>query len=99
MKSFLLKSGVTLLVIFAPIKGVMLSALTLILCDLITGIWASWKRGDKLTSAGFQRTIVKILVYEIALALGFIAQHYLMQDSIPITNIIGSYVGLTELVS
>lgn len=40
-----------------------------------------------------------MLVYEVAIALGFIAQHYLMQDVLPICSIIGSYIGITELLS
>ncbi len=99
MKELLLKLVISLAAVFAPIQGVMISALTLILCDLITGIMAARKRGDKILSSGFQRTIVKLLVYEFAIALGYIAQHYLMLDTIPVANIVGSYVGLTELTS
>ncbi len=99
MRDMLIKLAITLASIFAPVKGIMISALVLILCDLVTGVWAAKKRGEHITSAGFQRTLVKLLVYEVAIALGFIAQHYLMNDLIPVCNIIGSYVGLTELTS
>lgn len=99
MKQILIKLLIATAAIFAPIQSVMLSALTLLLCDLVSGVWASKKRGEPISSSGFQRTIVKILVYEVAIALGFIAQHYLMQDAIPISSIIGSYIGMTELVS
>lgn len=99
MKQFLIKLYTAIAVIFAPVQSIMLSALALIAADLITGVMAARKRGEKIKSSGLRRTIVKILVYEIAIGLGFIAQHYLMMDVIPIANIIGSYVGLTELVS
>lgn len=99
MKEFLTKSGLAILTVFAPVKSVMISAMVLIMCDLVTGIMASRKRGEPVKSAGLQRTIVKLLVYESAIALGFIAQHYLMADAIPVCNILGSFVGLTELTS
>lgn len=99
MKQILLKIAITIAAIFAPVQSIMVSAFIMILCDLLSGVIASKKRGEKIVSAGFQRTIVKILVYEVAIALGFIAQHYLMADALPICNIIGSYIGLTELLS
>lgn len=99
MKEVLLKAGIALLAVFAPVHAVMLSAMTLILADLVTGVWAAKKRGENITSSGFQRTLVKLAVYEVAIALGYITQHYLMGDILPVCNIIGTYVGLTELTS
>lgn len=99
MKAWLIKLGLSTLALFAPVQSIMLSAMALIVFDLMSGIWAARKRGDEIKSAGLQRTIVKLLVYEVAIAIGFIAQHYLMGDSLPVCNIIGSYVGLTELTS
>jgi hypothetical protein len=99
MKEIALKLGIAVLAVFAPAQSVMLSCMALILADLFTGVIASRKRKEPLTSSGFKRTLVKLVVYETAIALGFIAQHYLMADAIPVINIIGSYVGLTELTS
>lgn len=99
MKASLIKLAIVLASIFSPAQSVLLAALSLIMVDLITGVWASVKRGEKITSAGFQRTLVKLMVYEVAIALGFIAQHYLMGDAIPVMNMVGSYVGLTEMTS
>lgn len=99
MKESLLKLLIVIASIFLPVKSIMVSAMVLILCDLVTGVIAAKKRGEHITSAGFQRTLVKLVVYEFAIALGFIVQHFLMNDVLPICNIIGSYVGLTELTS
>lgn len=99
MKTAAIKLIIVVLSIFAPVKGIMISAMVLILCDLVTGVMAAKKQGHPINSSGFQRTLVKLMVYETAIALGFIAQHYLMGDILPICNIIGSYVGLTELTS
>lgn len=99
MKAIALKILIALASVFAPIQSVMMAALVLIACDLVSGVLAAKRRGKKIASSGFQRTIVKLLVYEVAIALGFIAQHYLMLDAMPVANIVGSYVGLTELTS
>lgn len=99
MKSFLVNAGLTIAAIFAPAKEMMLTALVLILVDLVTGVMASRKEGSKITSAGFRRTVSKLLVYESAIALAFLAQHYLMNDTIPAASIVSGFVGLTELTS
>lgn len=93
------RACLSILAVFAPIQGIVLAALFLIVCDLMTGVWAARKRGETITSLGLRRTIVKLLVYETAIVLGFVAQHFLMEDLIPLTNIIGTYIGLTELTS
>lgn len=99
MKAFLLKTLIASVAVIAPAKDVMLAVLVLIVADLVTGVLAALKRKEKITSAGLYRTMTKIMVYELSIILGFIAQKHLLMDSIPIINIIGSYVGLTELVS
>ena len=99
MKQIALKLGIAVLAVFAPAQNIMLACMTLISCDLVSGVLAARKRKETITSSGFKRTLVKLVVYELAIALGFIAQHYLMGDVIPVINIIGSYVGLTELTS
>jgi phage-related holin len=91
--------AVALLAVFAPIQSVLLTALTLVLADLITGILASRHRGEKITSAGLQRTVVKLLVYMAVIMLGFLTETYLTGSTVAICKIISSYVGLTELTS
>lgn len=91
--------GLALITVFAPVKAAMLTALALILVDLITGIIASIKKKEKVTSAAFGRTIVKTLVYQIAIMLGFLTEKFLTGDLVPVSKIITSYIGLTELTS
>lgn len=90
---------VSALSIFAPIKTIMIVVLILILSDLVTGIMAAIKRKEPITSAALRRTVSKILAYELAIALGFVAQTYLMDGSIDVTKILSSLVGLVELKS
>lgn len=89
----------SILVILAPVKPVMITAFILVLADLVTGIWAAQKRHESITSAGLRRTITKLLIYQITIVLGFITQQYLTGDLVPLSKIISAFIGLTEMKS
>ncbi len=91
--------ALTLLAVFAPIKAIILAAFVLILADLATGVFAAFKRKEPITSAGFQRTLIKTFVYLSAIMLGFLAETYLTGDLLPVSKIITSYIGFTEILS
>jgi hypothetical protein len=99
MKHTLVNLGLAILVIFAPIQHMILSALALVICDAILGVMAARKRKEKITSAGFRRTLSKILVYEAAIMIAYIAQHYLIGDTIPVSSVVAGFVGITEFKS
>lgn len=91
--------ALSILAVFSPIKTIMATAMTLIVIDLVTGLWASAKKGKKITSAGFNRTLVKTLVYMFAIMVGFLTETYLTGDMAPVSKIITSYIGFTECLS
>ena len=99
LESFAFKLLLSVVAVFAPIQGMLGAALTLIMADLVTGVWAARKLGKPITSSGLKRTVVKLLVYEGVIALGWIGEHYLMSDMIPVAKIAAGYIGLTELTS
>ena len=99
MKDWAVNVALALLAVFAPAQGMMITALMLVVADLITGILASKKQKKRITSAGLQRTIVKTFVYETAIILGFLTEVYLLNHSMPISNMIAGLIGLTELKS
>lgn len=84
--------------IFAPISSLLITTAAMILIDLITGIMAAKKRGEPVTSAGLRRTITKLFVYEAALMLAFIVEHY-MSDVIPFVKTASAMVALVEIKS
>jgi len=94
-----LNALVVLAAIFAPAKGMILASLALIVLDLITGLIAAKKQQIPITSGGIRRTVTKLFVYESAILIGFIAQHYLMADSVPVASIISGFIGMTETLS
>lgn len=99
MKPVILRIVTVLLLMFLPIKASLITALVLIILDFIFGVWASIKRGEKVTSTGFKRTVIKVMVYELCIMLAYLVEHYLTQGFLPATNIASSFVGLTELKS
>lgn len=84
--------------IFAPIKSLLVTTAVMITVDLITGIWAAVNRKEHITSAGLRRTVSKILVYEVAIMLAYLAEHY-MSDIIPFVKMTSAMVSVVELKS
>lgn len=91
--------ALALLAIFAPIKLMLIGALVLVFADLITGVIAAYKRKEPITSKGLKKSIVKAFVYESAICLAYLAEHYLIGDFMPVTKILASLIGMTELLS
>lgn len=82
-----------------PIKLVIITAGVLIFADLITGIFAAKKRGEKITSAGLSRTVAKLAVYQTVIITGYMLQMNLLSNVIPVINIVGSVIGMVEFKS
>lgn len=97
--SILKTLGLSILVVLAPIQSVMMTALILVMADLITGIAAARTKKQKITSSGFRRTITKLLIYQIVIVLGFLTETYLTGSLVPLSKIISTLIGLTEMKS
>lgn len=85
--------------IFLPVKSILLTVIILVLSDLVLGILAARKRKEKITSKGLKTTVVKLFVYEVAILLGFLAEQYLLGDTLSLIKIISAYIGLVEITS
>lgn len=90
---------ISTMAIFAPIKTTLMTAMVLIAFDLVTGVWSAIKRKEKITSSGIRRTIVKLIVYEMSLAMGFLAETYLLDHQLPLVKLIAGLIALTETKS
>lgn len=99
MKSWLSSLIIAAAAAIAPAKSMLITCLLLIVLDWATGVWAAKKTAKPITSAGFRRTLSKIFIFEIAVLVGFLVQTYLLANTIPISNIIAGFVGMTELLS
>ena len=99
MKEWVQGLLVTALAALAPIHAIMISVGFLIFADLVTGIWAAKKRGEKVSSAAMRRTVSKLLIYQLAIISGFLLETYLLSDLIPISKIAAGAIGLVEFKS
>lgn len=103
MKAFVTKylepTLISLLAVFAPIKGILLVTGFLIVADLISGVLAAKKRGESITSAGLRRSLTKIFVYNLAVISGFLVEQYMLSSIFPISKLISGLIALVELKS
>lgn len=99
MKEFLVKALVAVAALLAPIQMVMITVGFLILADLITGMWAALKRGEKINSAAMRRTVSKIFVYQLSVISGFLLETYILGNTVPVSKIVASVIGMVEFKS
>lgn len=99
MKNWIEGLLVAFLAILAPIHMLMLSVGILIVADAITGVWAALKRNEPISSAALRRTVSKFLIYQLTIISGFLVQNFMLENTLPITNIIAGAIGLVELKS
>jgi phage-related holin len=96
---FLLNAGKYILISFlsliAPIQHLLIMVGVLIMADFVLGVAAAIKRKEKITSAGFGRSIVKMFVYQVVVVSGYFIQ-VLLGNTIPVVNLICGVIALTE---
>lgn len=85
--------------VFVPIQPMLITVGILIVADLMFGLIASYKQKTPITSAGLRRTITKTFVYLSAVMLGYIAEHFLIGDLLPLSKLIAGTIGLVEMKS
>ena len=93
------KMAVLLISYFAPVKDIVLVLLIFILVDFLSGVWAARKRGEKIRSGGFRKTLTKFLWYTIALILSFMMEKTFNLSWSNLSAIIGGFICFIELKS
>lgn len=99
MKDWTISLALSILAIFAPAKELFIATGILIVADLVTGLMAAHKLKQPVTSAGLRRTVSKFVIYNVAVGCAFLVQKHMMGDLVPVSNIVSSAIGLTELKS
>lgn len=89
----------SLLAVLAPIQPLVIAMIVLVLFDLILGVSVAWKTGVPITSKGLRHSIIKIMVYLVAIISGFVCETYLLGGLLPITKILAAMIGISELKS
>jgi phage-related holin len=70
----------------------------LVFADAVTGVVAAKKRGERITSRGFFRTVQKIVVYMVAI-LACEGVRLVFVPGIPVTYTAAAAISVTELKS
>lgn len=95
---FFMKVFAVLALFFAPIAHIMLALTILILCDCVTGIWSSQKRGIPFSSSKFFSSITKLIVYLMLIMVSHLVQLYLVPE-IPLVKLSIFFCTTTEFLS
>jgi hypothetical protein len=81
-----------------PVAEFLAVGIFLVGCDWITGITASHKRGEKITSRKLGRTVQKIIFYSLAIVLVLIVEKtYFKTDYL--VYLVSAFISLVELKS
>lgn len=93
-----------LLAFLAPAQDALFAILVFIVVDLVVGIWASMKRGEKFISWKLRHTITrKIAPYFVAVLVAMHFEHHFLAgtwlEGIPLMKSISTFVALSELKS
>lgn len=99
MKDFATNSALALIAVLAPAQGMILTAFLLVTVDLITGVIAAHKRGEKITSARLRDSVTKAVVFEICIILGFLTEIHLTGPDLPVSKWVAGLIGLAEMRS
>lgn len=91
------KALILILAFLAPVANTILAVLFLIFVDLVTGLAASIKEKQTITSSGLSRTIGKIFIYSTTIVVAYVVNKYLLVDfDFPIESIVSGFIAITE---
>lgn len=79
-----------------PILETGLIILLFVCFDFVTGVWASLKEGNTFTSSGMKRSVVKYVVYGIALIVSLMFSKHFGLD---ILTVVAFFIGSIEVKS
>jgi phage-related holin len=97
-KSASLNAALWAVAFLAPLQSTLLAAVFLLLIDLVFGVWASLKSGEKFSSAKFSRSVTKVVAYNLAIITAYVVETNLL-PMVPLTKGAAGLVGSTEIVS
>ena len=98
MKTYLIHLVMSIFAVIAPLQETVLAMGFIIFADMVMGIIASLKIGEKITSKKLRLTATKMVVYNILLLVSFITEKY-MVSWVPFTRICLAFLGITEIYS
>ena len=85
--------------VLSPIQATMITVGVLITADLITGIIAAWKRGETIQSSKLRNTIIKMVIYQLAIISAFLLETFILKSGDIIVKVVAGTIGITEFKS
>lgn len=85
-----------------PVAHFIAGAFFFLLVDFVSGVWAAKKKGNKITSQGFRKTITKFVFYSLAIICSVVLQDMFTKEMFPKLDLvywIAGFICLTEFKS
>jgi len=91
----------------APVKGIVIATIVVVLFDLLTGVYASWKESIPITSNKLGKIIPKLLLYNLTILCVYLLDQHILGEfvlffsniSLFATKIIGMAIFMVEFTS
>lgn len=90
---------VFLVALLTPLLPAVFTTGILITVDFVTGIWASKRKNDPITSARLRDTVDKILIYNMTILLSFLVEKYMISEAIPLLRVALGFIAISEFKS
>jgi hypothetical protein len=84
--------------LFTPIYPAMITIGILLTFDIVAGILAAKKRGEKITSRRLSLTLSKMLLYNMLIISAFLVEKYVV-EWVPFVKIVTGFLAIVELKS
>lgn len=96
--NWIVKLGLSVLTLLSPISYLLHAILVFVLIDLISGCYASYKNGEKITSNKLRNTVTKMIVYLTSIMMCFYFQKLFIPE-IEVAKIMTGFLITTEIFS
>jgi len=97
--NWLMKILLLCIAFLTPFKALLIMAILFTVLDLITGMWASYRRKIKFSSNKLYRSINKIIAYPLSIIVVAIFQVIMNLEILYLVNITAGMIAFVELVS
>lgn len=85
-------------VLLSPIYPAMMALTWVLVIDWVTGVWASRRRGERITSKRMSETITKVVLYNLLIITALVVETYLAPE-LPLIRLAVGFIGMVELKS
>jgi len=87
-----------LLTLLAPVHGIMITMVFLIIVDFITGSYASFKKHMPISGIRIGHTISKFFIYNLVILAAYFLEEHIVNE-VPFLKIIAGFIAIAEIKS